>query len=492
MSPQCGASKNNMSLIFLAIASPCIASCVALITKRRAIMEAATILSSVVVLLSAAVLALTVAQDGVYSRSAYFSVDALGALVIATIAVVGCAAAFYSVAYMREEAEKKVIGQSRTRQYFLFFNIFVGAMLFASATANPILTWIAIEATTLSTAFLISFYNKPSAMEAAWKYLIINSVGLLLGFFGTLLYFTSVETGGSMPLVDWSLLSAHAGDLDPMVAKIAFIFVLIGYGTKVGFAPMHTWKPDAYGKAPTPIAALFSGALLNVALAAVLRFKAITDSAVGAEFTGQMLIILGLLSVSVAAFIMFTQRNYKRLLAYSSIEHAGIMALGFGFGGIGALASALHMVYHSLAKAILFFAAGNILLQYSSTKIRHVKGALRAIPATSMLFIFGFLAASGIPPLGLFLTKAHIAAAGMASHPIVVIVAVLALIVAFVAFLKHTHAMMFGEKPEEITVGESSIWLLIPPCVLAVLFVYLSVYPPAELYTLVSAIAILH
>ena len=235
-----------------------------------------------------------------------------------------------------------------------------------------------------------------------------------------------------------------------------------------------------------------SGALLNVALAAILRFKAITDSAVGPEFTSQMLIILGLLSVGVAAFIMFAQRNYKRLLAYSSIEHAGIMALGFGFGGIGALAASLHMVYHSLAKAILFFAAGNILLQYSSTKIRHVKGALRVIPATSVLFIFGFLAASGIPPLGLFLTKAHIAAAGMASHPVAVIVAVLALIVAFVAFLKHTHAMMFGEKPEEITRGESSAWLLIPLIVLAVVFVYVSVYPPAYLYTLVNAVAAGH
>lgn len=481
-----------MSLIFLAIASPCIASCIALVTKRRAVMEAATVCASVAVLVSAGLLAMNVAEDGVYSRSAYFSVDALGALVIAMTAVVGCAAAFYSVAYIREEAEKKVIGQSRTRQYFVFFNMFIGAMLFASATANPILTWIAIEATTLSTAFLISFYNKPSAMEAAWKYLIINSVGLLLGFFGTLLYFTSVEAGGSMPLVDWSLLSSHAEKLDPVIAKIAFIFVLIGYGTKVGFAPMHTWKPDAYSKAPTPIAALFSGALLNVALAAILRFKAVTDSAVGSEFTGQMLIALGLLSVGVAAFIMFTQRNYKRLLAYSSIEHAGIMALGFGFGGIGALAASLHMVYHSLAKAILFFAAGNIFLSYSSTKIRHVKGALRAIPATSVLFIFGFLAVSGIPPLGLFLTKAHIAAAGMASHPVAVIVAVLALIVAFVAFLQHTHAMIFGEKPEDIISGESSALLIIPPLILAVILVYVSVFPQVYLYTLVSAVAAGH
>lgn len=481
-----------MSLVFLAIASPCIAACIALITKRRAVMEAATMIASGIVLVSAALLALAVAHDGMYSRSAYFSVDALGALVIATIAVVGCAAAFYSIAYIREEAEKKVIGPGRTRQYFLFFNIFVGAMLFASATANPILTWIAIEATTLSTAFLISFYNKPSAMEAAWKYLIINSVGLLLGFFGTLLYFTSVETSGSMPLVDWNLLSSHAGALDPVIAKIAFIFVLIGYGTKVGFAPMHTWKPDAYAKAPTPIAALFSGALLNVALAAVLRFKSITDSAVGPEFTGQMLVTLGLLSVGVAAFIMFAQKNYKRLLAYSSIEHAGMMALGFGFGGIGAVAAALHMVYHSLAKALLFFAAGNIFLKYSSTKIRHVRGALRAIPVTSALFVFGFLAASGIPPLGLFLTKAHIAAAGMASHPVAVIVAVLALIVAFVAFLKHTHAMLFGEKPEEIAQGESSAWLLVPSFALAALFVYVSVYPPVYLYTLVSAVAAGH
>src|ERR1019366_5500728 len=214
--------------------------------------------------------------------------------------------------------EKNIIGvsgvshiRSRVREYFILLNLFMAMMFLAITVSSPIFTWIFIEATTLSTAFLISFYNKPSAIEAAWKYLIINSIGILLAFFGTLLYFTSFGFLGENGFVGWQSLAANAVHLDPIIAKIAFVFVLIGYGTKVGLAPMHTWKPDAYSKAPNPIGALLSGALLPVAFMVILKFKRITDSVVGPLFSQHLLIVFGILSIAVAALIMFNAKNYK-------------------------------------------------------------------------------------------------------------------------------------------------------------------------------------
>ena len=282
-------------------------------------------------------------------------------VVLLTVAVVGFASSFYSIGYLRGEVAKGIVGFRRVKQYFVLFQLFLLAMFYAIITVNPILMWIAIEATTLSTAFLISFYNKPTAMEAAWKYLIINSIGLLLGFLGTLLFFAPLSDPADT-FVTWRLLQeAGAAGLNPLLVKIAFIFVLIGYGTKAGLAPMHTWLPDAHSKAPSPISAMLSGALLNCALLAILKFKSIADVVLGTAFSQNLLIFFGIISIAIPAFIIIVQKNYKRLFAYSSVEHMGIITLGFGFGGLGSFAALLHMVYHSLAKSILFFSAGNVL-----------------------------------------------------------------------------------------------------------------------------------
>ncbi len=419
---------------------------------------------------------------GPYAFSVYFSVDQLGSILLLVVGCVGLAASWYSTGYLKVEVQKGIIGFRRVRQYFALLHLFFLAMFFATATANPILMWIAIEATTLSTAFLISFYNKPSALEAAWKYLVINSVGLLLGFFGTLL-FLNVDLGGG--LVDWRALSIASAGFDPLVAKIAFIFVLIGYGTKVGLVPMHTWRPDAYSKAPIPVVALFSGALLNVAFLAILRFKAVTDIAIGPEFSSKLLMFFGLISIVAAALNIFGQKNYKRLLAYSSIEHAGIMALGFGFGGAGAFAAILHMVYHALAKSILFLSAGNIFLKYSSTKMVNVGGLLRVLPATSVLFFIGFLAATGVPPFGIFLTEFSILASGIGSHPVFASLALLGMTMVFIGFLKHILAILFGNIPSGIEAGEMGSWTLAPIFLLAGALVVLSLFVPQPLMSLI-------
>jgi len=450
------------------------------------VIELFSIIASSVVLFESIVVALKVSVSGVYSPFIFFSVDSLGAIVMLIIACIGFTTTIYSVQYLRQETVKGIIGFTRVRQYFVLLNIFLAAMFLAVTASNPVFTWISIEATTLSTAFLISFYNKPSAIEAAWKYLIINSIGLLLGFFGTLLYFTSMSSLGENGFVSWQSLMANAAHLDPLIAKIAFIFVLIGYGTKVGLAPMHTWKPDAYSKAPNPIGALLSGALLPVAFIVILKFKNVTDAAIGPQFSQNLLIIFGILSIAVAALIMFNVRNYKRLLAYSSIENAGVMALGFGFGGLGISAAILHLIYHSLVKGIMFFSSGNLLLKYNSAKIKNIKGALGIVPFTSILFIAGFLIVTGVPPFGIFLTKMQILSVGIQVNPIITIIALFFMTLIFIGFLKHIISMFFSQKPEDIEVGEGNIWLIIPPLILLVTIIILSFYIPPFLSILIN------
>ena len=474
-----------MEILFI-ITTLIIVALLNVLVKRRSVIELFSIIASSVVLFESIVVALKVSVSGVYSPFVFFSVDSLGAIVMLIIACIGFATTIYSIRYLQQETAKGIIGFTRVRQYFVLLNIFLAAMFLAVTASNPVFAWISIEATTLSTAFLISFYNKPSAIEAAWKYLIINSIGLLLGFFGTLLYFTSMSSLGENGFVSWQSLMANAAHLDPLIAKIAFIFVLIGYGTKVGLAPMHTWKPDAYSKAPNPIGALLSGALLPVAFIVILKFKNVTDAAIGPQFSQNLLIIFGILSIAVAALIMFNVRNYKRLLAYSSIENAGVMALGFGFGGLGISAAILHLIYHSLVKGIMFFSSGNLLLKYNSAKIKNIKGALGIVPFTSILFIAGFLIVTGVPPFGIFLTKMQILSVGIQVNPIITIIALFFMTLIFIGFLKHIISMFFSQKPEDIEVGEGNIWLIIPPLILLVTIIILSFYIPPFLSRLIN------
>jgi hydrogenase-4 component F len=373
---------------------------------------------------------------------------------------------------------KGIIGLSRVRQFFLLLEFFLFAMSLAVSTINPIIMWISIEATTLSTAFLISFYNKPSATEAAWKYLIINSLGLLLSLLGTLLFLALPET--KTGAITWDMLRASAAGMSPAAVKAAFIFILVGYGTKVGLVPMHTWLPDAHSKAPSPISALLSGVLLNVALVAVLRFKGLTDIAVGTEFAASLLIWFGFASIIVAALIIFAQKSYKRLLAYSSIEHMGIIVLGIGFGGIGLVVAIMHMLYHALTKTLLFFAAGNVFLKYSSTKMKNVTGVLSALPLTGPMLFGGLIAIVGLPPFGIFFTKMLILSSGMALHPWIAGIVLFALAVVFFGFFRHIYGMLFGPVTEGISRGESRLLTQVPLLlIMALLIIWSWDFPEA-------------
>lgn len=479
-----------MELLFALVLLP-IASFTCLLSKRRGAIESTTMVAAFVAVAASVSVAWKVAGSGSYSPFPAVAIDPLGALVLCTVSVVGLATLAYSIPYLRGEVAKGIIGFPRVKLYFTLLNLFEAAMMFATIASNPVIAWISIEATTLSTALLISFYDKPSSVDAAWKYLIINSIGLLLGFFGTLLYFTPFKA--SVPgdgLVSWEMLLSNATHMDPAVAKIAFVFVLVGYGTKIGFVPMHAWKPDVYGKAPSPLGAMFSGALLPVAFSILLRCKSVTDTAIGNAFSNHLFVIFGVLSVVLAALLVYSQRNYKRLLAYSSIEHAGLMALGFGFGGIGPFSAILHMLYHSILKSALFLVSGNILLRYSTTKIAKVRGIIASLPVTSVLYLIGFFAITGMPPFGLFLTKIQILSSGMKSNMVPTALVMLSMAMLFVGFFKHATSMAFGEKPSEIKSGEGNIWLLIPPLLLILLAFYLSISLPSFLNTLIVAAAL--
>lgn len=481
-----------MFLLILFIV-PIIAALFCLAVKKEvSLLETITSIAAPIELVSAIIIAANVFWKGRYTYNTLFSIDSLGTIVLLTIVFIGFASAFYSIGYLREEVKKQIIGFHRVKEYFILFHLFLAAMFLAVVTTSPILTWIAIEATTLSTAFLISFYNKPTAMEAAWKYLTINSIGLLLGFFGTLLFLTSTSNLAVDKLVDWQTLSMNAVLFNPLIAKIAFIFVLIGYGTKAGLAPMHTWLPDAHSKAPPPISALLSGALLNVAMMVILRYKAVTDIALGTSFSQNLMIFFGVISIIIPAFIIITQKNYKRLFAYSSIEHMGIMALGFGFGGIGTFGALLHMIYHSLTKSVLFFSAGNMFLKYSSTKIANVKGVLVSLPVTGVILIMGFLSIVGVPPFGIFMTEFYILSAGMIQNPVISTIVIICLAIIFVGFLKHIVGLVFNkDELVSLPIGEFNYFTIVPAIFLISLLFAGSFFLPVPIKTFIESAAVI-
>lgn len=475
-------------LLYILFASPVVSMALMLLVRRALpevkVIEWLAVASAVVEFVAGMAAAVSVARHGSYSASSFFTLHAFGALVLATTVLVGLVATLHSVGYLRAELEKGMISVRRLHQCHVLTRLFLLCMFVAAAATNPIIMWIAIEATTLSTVFLISFFTRASDVEAAWKYLIINSVGLLLGLLGTILFLAQASHSAHTGLATWDGVLAAARHMDPAIVKLAFGLVLIGYGTKMGLAPMHTWKPDAYNKAPMPIVALLSGALLNVAFLAILHFKQVTDAAVGGHFSSVLFIFFGLLSIAVPAFIMYSQGNFKRLFAYSSIEHAGIMTLGFGFGGIGVFGAVLHMVYHACSKSLMFLLSGNIAVCYSSSKISDVTGVLAVMPYTGALYGVGLLSLVGLPPFGMFFSEFYVALAGFSHYPVLAIVFIALLLLVFAGLLYKVAGMLFGKPPEGLQRKPVSLWMVVPAGALLAVVVLLSLYIPHDLATL--------
>lgn len=409
--------------------------------------------------------------------------DPLSAFLVLIVSLVGFIISVYSIEYMGHEVQNDVIDLKKLKIYYVFFHLFMFTMLLVGVT-NSLILWIAIEMTTLFSVPLITIYTKKTSIEAAWKYLIICTVGITFALFGTILtyYATTQVLGEGGSALNWASLLAIADQFDPTLMKISFVFILVGYGTKVGFAPMHTWLPDAHSEAPSPVSALLSGVLLNCAMYGIIRFYTITSASVGTEFTSNLLIMFGLLSLGIATPFIIMQDNYKRLLAYSSVEHMGIIALGFGFGGVFGIFGALfHMFNHAVTKSLMFSVAGNILHKYETKKIYEVSGVVKSMPYTGPMLVIGGLAITGSPPFSIFLSEFTILAAGFSQgHIVTSVLVLLFIIMIFVGFFNHINRMAFSEPPEGITVGDVSRWSLGAMLILIVLITITGVYIPTQ------------
>ncbi len=378
--------------------------------------------------------------------------DALAAFMILMLAIVGGTGLIYALGYMGEELARGHLEQTRYRFFFFLLNLYLGAMLLATTLDNIALMWIAVEGSTLAAALLVGFERTKAALEAGWKYIILSFIGIALALFGTVLVYYAAERvlGVTMEALSWRALRLVAPALDPTTLKLAFVFVLIGYGTKAGVAPMHTWLPDAHAEAPTPISAMLSALMLNIALYAVLRLKNIVDLAAGTAFTAPIVVGLGLLSIAIAAVFMLIQRDYKRLFAYSSIEHVGIALVGFGVGGpAGMFGGFFHMLNHALAKSTAFYAAGLVLLRNGHKVTERITGLLRQEPATGGGMLVATVALAGMPPFGLFISEVLIVAAAYRQRPWIAVVLLGLLMLAFATLLAQVLPMILGEPRED-------------------------------------------
>jgi hydrogenase-4 component F len=413
-------------------------------------------------------------------------VDALSALLAACVSAVTVLAAWLGPGLGRSDDPR------RARRFQVFGNLFAFTMLFAVTTNNVGLMWVAIEATTITSAMLIALDVTKASVEASWKYVLLGSVGIALAFGGTVLaYFDFVRLAGPQEAaLNWTVLRAAAPALHPEVLGLAFVFLLVGYGTKAGLAPMHTWLPDAHAEAPAPLSAMMSGVLLAVALYAIVRWRAVVAAAVGSAFPDRLLVILGLLSLAIAAFSLVVQRNYKRMLAYSSIEHMGLMCVGLTLGPLGAVAAMLHLVNHTLAKATMFLLAGRILHRYQTADIARVSGLLQVMPGTGWLFLAGSLALTGLPPFGLFISEFALVRAGFAvGQPWLMGLVLLLLAVAFVGFVAQVNRMLYGPSPPGVATGESPAWGLVPLAMCLGALGILGLVVPPPLASLLAHIA---
>jgi hydrogenase-4 component F len=420
------------------------------LTRNQRALELITVATSGLAFAASIWLAFEILDHTVLSfRNSLLYADALSSLVLLVVTGSALATALYSVSYLRIQMSLGAIETKHVRLYYSLFNVFLFTMTTVLLSNNLGFLWIGTEASTLSTAFLVAFYEKEHSLEAAWKYIVICSVGIALALFGIILtYYSALAVvGNASNALQWSVLISIASRLDPAIIKLAFIFILVGFGTKAGLAPFHTWKPDAYGEAPAPISALMAGGLVNVALYSLLRFYAIVTKAVGSGFTSHLFMFFGLFSMALAVPFILLQKDSKRLLAYSSVEHVGIIIFAVGLATpLAYFGALLHMINNAIAKLILFLTTGNLRLAFHSKLIGRISGAIKIVPATAIFYIVGIFAITGWPPFGPFISEFTIATAGFASGNIVpVILFLLFIAIIFIGFIYYGSRMVFGE-----------------------------------------------
>lgn len=375
-------------------------------------------------------------------------IDSLSIIQLLIITTVSFTAALYSYKYIKNSIEEKEITVKKAKVYYILFTAFVFSMGFLSVSNNIMAMWIGLEATTLSTAFLIGFHSSKLSLEAAWKYIILCSIGIAIGLIGIILFIYGINQDAASYGLRWTSLMKNVQFMRLDIAKIAFTFIFIGIGTKVGFAPMHTWLSDGHSEAPSPISAMMSGILINLALYVIVRFYAIVRHISGVENLRYLFIAFGCISLVVSTFSILKQNNYKRLLAFSSVENMGIMSLGFGFGGFaGIFGALLHSIIHAYGKSLLFLVSGNMLSAYKTKRIDKISALIKTMPINAVFLILGMLVIIGMPPFAAFFSEFNIFVAGVAGgHYIAIALLALCLLIAFAGFLNAFIKMVFSHE----------------------------------------------
>ena len=438
-------SGGSVATLTAPLVAPLVVAVAAALAGWRRTVAWSAVAAAVVILVSGVFAAISTTAGSVLTVGSMLRADALSAVMLLVIGGVAVIATWAGVSYIEQELAVGHTDARGARLYGVLVPLFLAAMVLAVLASDLGILWASIEATTIVTAFLVGHRRSRASLEATWKYVMICSVGIAMAYLGTVLVYYAARQAGIGSL-DWAVLAAQADTLDPGVMRVAFALLVLGFGTKAGLVPMHSWLPDAHSQAPAPVSALMSGVLLSVAVYALLRYRVIAVAALDPQFVRTLLLVVALASLALAASMLLAQRDYKRLLAYSSIEHMGLVMLGVAAGTPLAIAAVLlHILGHGLGKAVLFCASGQILAAEGTTQIAGVRGLLTRRPVLAGAFALGLAALLGLPPFSLFVSELAMARAAVdVGLGWAVAVALVLLLVVFVAVAERTAGMVFG------------------------------------------------
>ncbi len=481
------------SLLITILAIPLIVAAIVWMTPSNVkVMGSLHVLGSIVYSVVAIKAILTVVHGGVlFAFDKILFLDSLGGVFLSLIAVTGLLINIYSVKYMEWEVKKGDIAEKDVKLFFALSHIFVFTMSLSVIANNMAVMWAAIEATTLSSVFMVALHSGKRSTESGWKYIVICSIGLAFALYATvLLYsagFATIKDAHSAML--WTTLISHAKEIDPDALKLIFIFALIGFGTKAGLAPTHTWLPDVHSEGPSPASAMLSAVLLKCALLAIVRYYAIVgNSMIGFEYVQNLMLIISLITIFIAALFILRQHDIKRMFAYHSVEHIGIIAFGFGIGGpFGIFAALFHSMAHSITKALAFCVSGNIIKIYGTRDMRKMGGLIKVAPISAILFGIAICSLVGIPVFAIFVSEfLTIKAAIGTGQYIAVALFIIGLAIIFVGVFSHFNNVMFGKPRGEVLSGEVEWSANLPLVALAALIVFFGIYSMDSWVTLLN------
>ena len=481
-------SSSDITILSLLL-TPLTSGILVTIFRKKRLVEMITISSAALVLIQVfLILSRIISEKTLTAFGTTFYIDSFGAVILLPISLVGFVSVIYSKNYMGHQHDIGIIDDKHIVRYYQGINAFLLSMLVVPITNNLGVMWVTVEATTLISVLLIMLYFKENAIEAAWKYLIIATVGLSFALVGTVFfYYANMSASTPGDAMNWTGMVHNSKLFSPTLVMIAFVFVIVGYGTKAGLAPMHTWLPDAHSEAPTPVSALLSGVLLNCALYAIIRFRIVSSGSIGEAFSNELLIMLAVVSIGIGAASIYFQKDMKRMLAYSSVEHMGIVSLGIGFGSLlGIYGAMLQIINHAIAKPLMFFASGTVSQKYETKAMSKVSGIIRVMPVTGTLFLIGGFALVGMPPFNIFPSEFLVLSSGFQSGQFLVVSIVVAfLVVTFAVFLRHLIKMVFGSPLTEMKKDEMGKLALVPMAILGSLVIIFGFYIPNQLQVLI-------